>query len=72
MNHDEIVRRLDTRCDRLEKKMDRVDEKIDGFISIAAQQQNDITWLKGSIKLTAMLLISAMGIILTAYFQMLN
>ena len=71
MDHEQIVRRLDDRCDRLEEKMDKVNDKVDAFVVASASQQKDISWLRGSVKLIATLLISVVGIIVTAYFRAL-
>jgi peptidoglycan hydrolase CwlO-like protein len=72
MEHDEIVKRLDNRCDKLENKIDKIDDKVDNFIAISAANQKDISWLRGSVKLIATMLITVGGIIVTAYFRTLN
>ena len=64
MNHNEIVRQVSERIDRLEAK-------IDPFIEQVVENKKDIAWTTGSIKLgitlTAALITAVITVILNHY-----
>lgn len=61
MNHDEIVKHMDARFDRVESKLDKHLEQI-------STNTEAIGWIKGHVKLSMTMIITIIGVALTAYF----
>lgn len=54
MNHEELLKQVNTRFDRLE-------EKIDKYAEQTTVNTQDISWLKGNLKIGVSALIAILG-----------
>ncbi len=54
MDHEELARRIEIRLDKIEEKLDR-------HIQVTTENEIDLRWVKGSIKLALSAILGLMG-----------
>ncbi len=55
--HEELAKRVDARLDRIEAK-------LDAYLATLAKNENDLTWVRGYIKISVSAIISlAIGVV---------
>jgi hypothetical protein len=62
MNHEDLKAHIDGRFDRIEYKIDDHLERI-------SRSEEAIQWLKGHVKITTTLVITAIGSVIAGYFS---
>lgn len=62
MDHEELARRIEARLDKIE-------EKLDKHIQLTTENEVDLRWVKGSIKLALSAIIGIIGSMAAIVFE---
>lgn len=63
MDHEELAERLEARLDKIEAKLDR-------HIQVTTENEVDLRWVKGSIKLALSMIVGLVGAMVTALIEL--
>lgn len=61
--------KLEDLRDHIDNRMDKFDNKLDNHLERLSKTEEAISWLKGHVKVSTTILITFIGLMITAYLQ---
>lgn len=69
MERESLLQHLDKRFDRLDTQLNHLDSKLDDHLGRISKAETELSWIKGAGKFVLTLIISALGFIAQAVWN---